>query len=331
MNARAHLVAVTGAGGFIGRATCKALVTSGIEVRALVRSALRQSILPPAVETVVTGDLASADHIERSLASAAVVIHLAARVPNRGGLRAHAQAGFFDANVVATERVLRAAAAIGVKRFLYVSSVKAVAEQTLSRPLSESTPPDPTQPYGRSKLAGEETVKALGAALGIEVVVIRPPLVYGPGAAGHFWALIKLARIARWIPLPLGGISNRRSFLFVENLANALVLLSDHPAAAGETFFISDGPALSTSDLIRAIGVALGGRVKLFPIDSSMLKNLASLAGVRTEIEKLYASLEVDDARLRDKTGWVPPFSFEEAMAITVGRPLALVHEDAPA
>lgn len=331
MNARAHLVAVTGASGFIGRATCKALVASGNEVRALVRNDLRETILPPVVETVITGDLATADHLERALANTDVVIHLAARVPNRAGLRGHAQAGFFDANVLATERVLRAAAGSGVKRFLYVSSVKAVAEQSSSSPLNEATPPDPTEPYGRSKLAGEETAKALGAALGIEVVVIRPPLVYGPGAAGHFWALIKLARLAHWVPLPLGGISNRRSFLFVDNLASALVLLSGHPASAGETFFIADGPAVSTSDLIRAIGVALGVRVKLFPIDSSMFKSLASLAGVGAEIEKLYASLEVDDARLRHKTGWVAPFSFEEAMAITVGRPLALVHQEAPA
>lgn len=319
------LVAVTGAAGFIGRATCQALIDSGIDVRALVRSEPDKAILPPAVRIFVKGDLEAADDLERSLSGSDAVIHLAARVPDRGAQSAQADTTLFNANALATERLFRASARSGVRRFMYVSSVKAISEQSFGGPLNENSPPHPTEPYGRSKLLGEETVKRLGAEMGIEVVVIRPPVVYGPGVGGHFSGLIKLARIAHWIPLPLGGISNRRSVLFVHNLANALVMLSRHPAAAGETFFISDGRAQSTSELIRAIGIAAGAPSKLFPIGHTVLKNLGSLAGARAEIDKLCASLEVDDRRLRLQTGWVPPFSFEEAIAVTVARSRPLV------
>jgi len=324
------LVAVTGAAGFIGRETCQALIDSGVDVRALVRSEPDKAVLPRAVRVVVTGDLASAHDLERSLSGSDAVIHLAAHVPTRGARSAQADTSLFNANALATERVFRASAGSGVKRLLYVSSVKAVGEQSFGGPLNENSPPQPTEPYGRSKLLGEETVKRLGAEMGIEVVVIRPPVVYGPGVRGHFSGLIRLARIAHWIPLPLGGISNRRSLLFVHNLANALVMLSRHPAAAGETFFISDGRAQSTSELIRAIGIAVGAPSKLFPISHSVLKNLGSLAGAGAEIETLCASLEVDDRRLRRQTAWVPPFSFEQAIAITVAPPLPLVPKEAP-
>lgn len=324
------LVAVTGAAGFIGRATCQALIDSGIDVRALVRSEPDKAILPAAVKLVVKGDLETADDLERSLSGSDAVIHLAARVPTRGAQSAQADTSLFNANALATERVFRASARSGVKRFLYVSSVKAVGEQSFGGPLNENSPPHPTEPYGRSKLLGEETVKRLGAEMGIEVVVIRPPIVYGPGVGGHFSGLIKLARIASWIPLPLGGISNRRSVLFVHNLANALVMLSRHPAAAGETFFISDGGARSTPEMIRAIGSAIGAPSKLIAMSPSALMRLGSLAGAGAEIEKLCASLEVDDRRLRFQTGWVPPFSFEEAIAITVARSRPLVPKEAP-
>jgi nucleoside-diphosphate-sugar epimerase len=319
------VVAVTGAAGFIGRATCQALIDAGSDVCALVRNHPGEQLFASRVRTVVTGDLARAEDLERSLSGCATVIHLAARVPLRRQRSEDAETGFFKANVTVAEKVFRAAARGGVKRFVYVSSAKAVGEESFTGPMNESSPPLPSAPYGRSKLLGEETVKRLGAETGLDVVVIRPPVVYGPGIRGHFQALIKLARIAHRIPLPLGGISNRRSVLFVHNLANALVLLSRHPAAAGETFFISDGRARSTPELIRAIGAALGAPTKLFPVSASFLMQVGRLVGAGAEIRKLCASLEVDDSRMRSLTGWSPPFSFEEAIALTVARRLPLV------
>jgi nucleoside-diphosphate-sugar epimerase len=316
------VVAVTGAAGFIGRATCQALINAGNDVRGLLRSDRARALLPAAVNIVVTGDLAHARDLERSVAACDAVIHLAARSSAES---AQTAASIVAENSLVTERVIRAAAHGGAKRFLYVSSVKAVGEHNSAGAWSEETVPHPTEPYGQSKLAAEHTVQKLGPELGIEVVIIRPPMVYGRWVGGNFRQLCVLARISHWIPLPLAGIANRRSTLFVENLADALALLSNHPDASGETFFVSDGGPHSTPDIVRTIASALGRRAKLFSVSPQFLDVFAHLGGKGGEMKKLRASLEIDDTKLRRLTSWAPPYSFERAIALTVSAGGALV------
>lgn len=320
------LVAVTGAAGFIGKATTRALLNAGHEVRALVRDEPERGVFPPACKVVALGDLRSTNHLEAALSGAAAVIHLAARVPPtpRAGSAA-TEASSIDENVRTTERVFRAAARAAVGRFVYVSSVKAVGEVSGNAVWTETTPPRPTHAYGVSKLLSEQIVTRLAAETATEAVIIRPPVVYGPGVRGHFSALLQLARIACWIPLPLGGISNRRSTLFVHSFANALVLLAHHPAAANKIFFISDGVARSTPEIIRVMGSAIGTRPKLFAVSPALVSGLGRLVGASGAIDKVFGSLEVDDSSLRTLLGWHPPFSFEEAIAHTAGRRLPLV------
>jgi nucleoside-diphosphate-sugar epimerase len=316
-------VALTGAAGFVGRATCRALIDAGNEVRALVRSEAFRSVLPPTAKVVVTGDLAKAKDLERHLAGCDAVIHLAALPAAES---AETAATIVATNSLVTERVVRAAAGSGTKRVLYVSSVKAVGEQNTGGPWNEDSLPHPVEPYGQSKLAGEQIVGRLGSQLGIDVVVIRPPMVYGPSVGGNFRHLLALARIAHRVPLPLAGIHNRRSTLFVGNLADTLVLLTDHPAARGKTFFVSDGAPRSTPDIVRAIASALGLHARLFAAPQAMLDAVARVAGKGADMNKLCASLEVDDTPLRHLTGWTAPFSFERAIELTVS-PAAYLYD----
>ena len=315
------VVAVTGAAGFVGRATCQALLDSGTGVRALVRKAQDGALVPSGATLVPSGDLAAAHDLQRALGGCDAVIHLAGR--SSGTLD-----DLFAANSLTTERVCRAAAQGGVRRVVYVSSVKAVGERTFDRPMDENSSPTPTEPYGRSKLLGEETASRLGRELGLEVVIVRPPMVHGPGVGGNFSSLVTLSRLAARFPLPLGGIENRRSAIFVHNLADALGLLAHHPRVAGETLFVSDGAALSTPELMRTIGAALGIRVRLFAINPRTLLGIASLVRGRGQIDKLCASLEVNDRLLRRLTGWIPPYTFERAIALTVNAAAPLVSPD---
>ena len=316
-------VAVTGASGFIGRATCSALLREGVRVHALVRKKPRRGVVPSAANLIVTGDLSNTDHLLTALSGVETVIHLAARVPSTRPKTSDERS--FQINSVITERIFRAAAQSGVRRFVYVSSVKAVGEETTGIPLTENTPPHPGDAYGESKLVGEDTVKRLGSETNVQVVVIRPPVVYGLGVGGHFPALLKLAKISRWMPLPLGGINNRRSLLFVHNLASALSLISHHAGASGRTFFIADGPPKSTADIVRAMGRALGFRPRLYAVKQSYLESVGRVVGLANEVRKVGASLEVDDSLLRSLTGWRPPFTFQEGIAQTVARRFPLV------
>lgn len=332
-------VAVTGAAGFVGRATCRMLLEWGAEVRALVRDASDAARLPLGVTVAPTGDLATATTLEAYLADCDTAIHLAARttLPRLGGQRAlfsnsasklavdSGAIDGFEVNPRMTEHVIRAAARAGVKRFVLVSSVKAVGERTFDSPMTPSSVPNPTESYGRSKLLSEEVARSLGSESGVEVIVVRPPMVYGPGAPGNFSALIALSRIAARIPLPFGGIGNRRSTLFVNNLAHALSVVACQPELTGETFYVSDGQPLSTPEIILCISSVMGRHARLFALAPATLLRFASLLGARAEVEKLCASLEVDDSAFRSLARWSPPYSFEQAIALTVNAGTELV------
>jgi UDP-glucose 4-epimerase len=279
-------VVVTGAAGFIGRAAVPSLRARGHEVIALDRAA--------------TGDLAGFTRWPAHLAGADAVVHLAALAHSRGVDDARLRA----VNVEAALALGRAAAAAGA-RMLLMSSLKVLGEETPGAAFDDASPPAPQDAYARAK-AGAEA--ALRAVPGLALTVLRPPLVYGPGVKANFLALLRA--VARGWPLPLASIHNRRSLVFAGNLADAVARCLEAPAAAGKSYCISDGAALSTPDLCRALGAALGRSPCLFPFPPALLE-LAPPA------RKLTRSLAVDDRAIRRDLGWAPPYTLEQGLRLT--------------
>jgi nucleoside-diphosphate-sugar epimerase len=224
-------------------------------------------------------------------------------------------------NVDATLHLARQAAQANVKRFVFVSSIKVNGEATvLGHRFHDKDTPQPVDPYAISKLEAERGLRVVAHATGMEIVVIRPPLVYGPGVKANFASLMKW--IGRGVPLPFGAVTeNRRSLIAVENLADLIVCCTEHPRAANELFLASDGEDLSTAELIRRIGVALGRPARLLPVPTAMLDAVASLVGKREFAQRLLGSLQVDSDKARDVLGWSPPLSTTDGL-ISATRPL---------
>jgi len=280
-------VVVTGASGFIGGAVVPALRARGHEVRALDRA--------------ITGDLAGFDGWPAHLDRADAVVHLAALAHSRGLDEARLRA----VNVDAALALGRTAAAAGA-RMLFMSTVKVLGEETPGPAFDDATRPAPQDAYARAKAAAES---ALRAVPGLALTVLRPPLVYGPGVKANFLALLRA--VARGWPLPLASIDNRRSLVFAGNLADAVARCLEAPAAAGKTYCVSDGAPLSTPDLCRAIGAALGRPARLFRFPPALLE-------FAPPARKLTRSLVIDDSAIRRELGWRPPYGFAEAMRATV-------------
>lgn len=293
-------VVVTGATGFVGRAVCRVAAELGHEVRPLGRAD--------------TGDLAGPVPWERLLEGADAVIHLAARVHVMQERATDPLAAFRVVNVEPVRQLAAAAPAAGVRRIVLASSVKVLGEGRPT-PYTEADLPAPTDPYGQSKLEAEHAVLT---APGVEAVVIRPPLVYGPGVGGNFRRLLRLARLAAHVPLPLGAVRNRRSMVFVDNLADAMVRVVAAPQASGQTYLVRDGEDVATSDLLRRIGRARGRPVRLVSVPPPVLRAGLALIGRRAEADRLLGSLMVDDARLRADLGWSAPIDVDTALARTV-------------
>lgn len=309
-------VLVTGATGFVGRSTCRALAARGCVVRAATRAAL-PAALPGVHEVHVVGDITAPVDWAPALDGVDVVVHLAARVHVMRDRADDLDAVYRRANVDASVRLARAAAAAGARRLVYVSSVKAAGERTSGTPLREDDPTAPEDAYGRSKRDAEEALRALGRETGLEIVVVRPPLVYGPGVGGNFRRLLTVVRLAARVPLPLGAARAPRSLVYVENLADALATVALHPDAASGTFYVRDGLDLSTSSLIRRLGAAVGVRPRLLPVSAAAMRLLATALGRRGEVERLFSGLQVDDRRLRERLGWHPPVTVDDALTTT--------------
>jgi nucleoside-diphosphate-sugar epimerase len=299
------LVAVTGATGFIGQALCARLVADGRPVLALVRDAQRaRSLLPKqGIEISQFGDEGLAGR--EVLGRANAVVHLAARAHVLKETEADPQTAFVRANRDLTLRLARDAAAAGVQRFVFVSTIGVNGRKTCGEPFVETARPAPHDAYSMAKWEAEQGLGRIGADTGLELVVLRPPLVYGPGVKANFRRIIDLT--ASGIPLPFGSIANRRSFVFVGNLVDAIVRCVDHPAAKGQTFLVSDGEDLSTPELIRRLAGAMGRRARLFPFPPALLRAGASLLGRGSEAARLIESLQVDSGKIRDLLGWRPP------------------------
>jgi UDP-glucose 4-epimerase len=300
-------ILVTGAAGFIGNALCPALAARGHAVIAALR---RVAPTPAAAELLIFGDVGPATNWMPVLDGVEIVIHLAQRA--HAGPDPDALAG--EPPTVAA--LARAAASSGVKRLVLVSSIKAMGETTApGRPFRADDEPKPADAYGRAKLASERAAAVAARDTGLELVIIRPPLVYGPGVTANFAALLRLAGCG--LPLPFATIDNRRSFIFRDNLVDLLALAATHPKAAGMILLARDDEDLSTPRLIRALAAVLGRKARLFPAPQALLSALRALPGIGPKLARLILSLQVDDSATRQALGWTPPVSAAAGLAAT--------------
>lgn len=307
-------VIVTGAGGFVGQALSAVLRERGHAVTALVR---RGGGSPEAARTWVHSapDFEGLSEAWPADLRADCLVHLAARVHVMQARAADPLSAFRAANVDGTLRVAQAAHRNGVRRFVYVSSIKALGESDRGAPLRETDPPRPEDAYGRSKFEAEQALLSYGAQTGLEIVVVRPPLVYGPGVRANFLSLMRA--IANGFPLPVGAATAGRSLVYVGNLAHALQACVADPRAANGCFHVSDGEDLSVSELARGIGRHLGRPARLVPVPVPWLRALGKLAHRSGQVDRLVGSLRVDISHLREALDWQPRFTVSEGLADT--------------
>lgn len=304
---------ITGANGFVGQSLCAKLLRQGQSVRAAVRSA---SPSIDTIEVVAVGTIDGETDWTDALYGVDVVIHLAARVHVMKDVSVDPLAEFRKINVAGTEQLARCAAKSGAKRFVYVSSIKVNGEQTsATQPFTELDEANPQDPYGISKWQAEQALQRIAQETGLEVVIVRPPLVYGHSVKGNFIRL--LALVDKGIPLPLASVRNLRSLVYVENLVDALIVCASHPAAAGQTYLVSDGEDISIPDLLRQLGAVIGHPACLFPFPSALLKLAGCLTGKGEQVERLLGSLRVDSSKICRELNWTPPYTLEQGLRAT--------------
>lgn len=312
-------ILVTGASGFVGRALTPELAHKVDKVRIALRTLSASVGLVG--EPFVVGSIDENTEWSGALAGVDVVVHLAGRRQLGSDHLADPLAEFRRDNVAGTERLAIAASQASVRRFVYLSTIKVNGEQTCDLPFCEKDTPDPQDAYAISKWEAELTLHRLVCGTGMELVVLRPPLVYGPGVGGTFQRLMNLS--ARGWPLPLASIDNRRSLIYVGNLVHAIIHCLDHPAAAGETFLVSDDQDMSTPELIKKLSRCMGRTAHLAPFPPSLLRNLAALVGREHEAARLVDSLQINPSKIQKRLGWVRPFGVDEGLLATVQAYLA--------
>lgn len=302
---------VTGAGGFVGSALVRRLVEDGREVVATYRTPPIEPV--PQATQLVIGELTEQTDWTAALQGVDVVVHCAARVHVLKDTAEDPLAAFRAVNVDVTRRLAEQAAQQGVRRFVYLSSVKANGEETApGRPFTGQEEPHPVDPYGQSKLEAEHALQKVAAETGLELVIIRPVLVYGPGVKANFRTMMKW--LSRGWPLPLGAVRNRRSLVALDNLVDLIVRCLAHPAAAGQVFMASDGEDLSSTELLRRIGSALDRRAILLPVPVGVLAMAARALGKQAIAQRLCGSLQVDLRHTCETLGWQPPLSVDEGL-----------------
>ena len=311
-----EVVLVTGASGFIGSRLLPAVTRHGLSVRATIRNMERAALLPAGTDYIEVADLGRSMHWSAALEGVGVVIHLAATAHRLHDKRAVALSQFRRVNTQGTLRLGMESAKAGAKRFVYVSSIGVNGSATMGKPFSESDVPAPGSSYAISKWEAEQGLYKLQKETGMEVVVVRPPLVYGPGAPGNLARLMRV--IWQGVPLPLASVHNRRSFIGVDNLVDLLVSCAVHPAAAGETFLAADGEDLSTPKLIRYLAKGLGCSARLFPFPVMVIRVAADILGKTALCDSLCSSLQVDAAKATALLDWRPRVSVADGLAQTV-------------
>ena len=337
---------LTGATGFVGQALSLRLEQQGFALTAAVRRPT--DTLSDPIRQVPVGDLLPNTDWSQALPGVDTVIHLAARVHVMQDTATDPLAAFRNTNTAGTLNLARQAAAAGVRRFIFLSSIKVNGEHTQpGQPFTlQETPPNlplsgegqetaaplhsspdkgrpggvsskgaTLDPYGISKYEAEQGLRELAVQTSMEVVIIRPPLVYGPGVKANFLSMMRW--LHKGIPLPLGAIHNQRSLVALDNLVDLITICIDHPAAANQTFLVSDGEDLSTTALLQRLGSALGKPTRLLPVPQRLLTASLTLLGKGAIAQRLCGSLQVDISKTRDLLGWVPPMSVDEALRKT--------------
>ena len=306
-------ICITGANGFIGKSLCKALNSSDKSIRGFVRT-LDPNKNYTKIEYLSVGDISSKINWKDQLNGYDCIVHCAGR--------AHVMNKNEDldvyhlVNTEGTRRLAEQAAAVGVKKFVYLSSVKVNGESTgkidNNKIFTNNDIPEPQDAYSISKFKAEKVLWEISAKTGLEVVIVRLPSVYGKDVKGNLARLIKLVKLG--IPLPLSMVQNQRSMIGIDNLVDLIIKCIDHPVVSGKTFLVSDGEDLSTTDLINHIGISMGRKARLFPVPIFLLKLLGSILGKQKEINRLVGSLKIDSSYTQEILNWTPPVSVAEGI-----------------
>jgi nucleoside-diphosphate-sugar epimerase len=312
-NPKSNKVLVTGANGFVGKPLCLALLEQGQTLRAAVRGANRPV---ENCETVAVGELNGQTDWTNALPGIKVVIHLAARVHVMNDTSTDALTEFRRVNVEGTLHLARQAVKVGVQRFIFISSIKVNVEHSdLDKPFTEADIANPQDAYGLSKYEAEQGLLLIAQQTGLEVVIIRPPLIYGPGVKANFKSILHFVK--RGIPLPFGNINNKRSFVYLGNLISLIIRCIDHPKAVNQVFLVSDGEDLSTTQLLNECAKALGVKARLLPVPQKLIEFFANLLGKQDMAQRLCGNLQVDISKARHLLSWTPPVSVADGLIET--------------
>ena len=307
-------VLVTGANGFIGNALCRRMLDEGWNVRGAIRSIEKKESLPSGVDAIEIGSIGPDTRWETALKDIEAVVHLAAELNFKKHDSAEKLSLYRKTNVIGTINLAKIAESMGVRRFIFLSSIKVNGEGRVS-PYTEKDKPIPIDPYSMFKLEAEQFLEEFSSRTSLEVVVLRPPLVYGPGVKGNYLKMIKL--IDKGVPLPFARVENDRSLLFLGNLIDAIVTCIKHPDAAGKKYLVSDRENVSTPELIKRIAASLGKSARLFSLPPGLVEILAKLVGKSKAIKRLLNSLTVDILKIRQELSWQPPYTQQEGIVQT--------------
>jgi nucleoside-diphosphate-sugar epimerase len=302
---------LTGYSGFIGQALASRLSSAGYQLTAVTKKPVSHG-----PNASLNKDIGPATHWEDALDGIECVVHLAARVHVKQEADANALDAFRLVNTEGTLKLAKSAASAGVRRFLYMSTIKVNGDRTDNFAFTENDDPAPTDSYARSKLEAEVGLHQIANATGMGVIIIRPPLVYGPGVKANFFNLLRL--VDTGIPLPFAGVENQRSLLALDNLCDFVLHALWHRAAVGETFLLSDGEDISTPELIRRLALCMGRKARLFTFPQRLLRITARAMRKQDAVDRLFYSLQIDSQKSRQLLGWAPPITLDEGFRQTV-------------